>query len=1145
MEGIYMTRVETNLKKLLALVLCFVMAIGVLPLTADLFTTRADAADTVVNAANATQFNQAAANATGPVTIRLTADINANGAPIAPAEYAFTSGGRSFTKLSVPQGKTVTLDMNGHNILWVNYEKDDEWFLSHNFTSGAQNQDYMNGTFMGCIENRGNLTITGNGTIENLKIDLESACGTNRAFNQRICAVYNRDNGRLTVTNGVKIKTFMSYAEQSSDSAKGLNCSMYLAGIYQDENASVVSTGEISVGSFNALQIPTGAIASRWSAFGNTFSYGIYGGGITVNGGTINCESYTGGYWQASNCGEDCNYTSFTIGLFTPNKQIKVFNNARINCTSKIWASKGEDIKYKSITNGGGVAYATGVMYNQNPTDVPVIGPGVNINCTSRMLTQDGLSTAERAIAVPGLTNAIYNNFGAKPDGDKPNSLFTIAVPVAEVVQNHNNIDVHTAPGEAWMSSGSAPGNAHQKWWTDGGYLGVNTAQQADYQYVYPVSTRYMTENTYREWYNRKNASYLADCNDVLRCVHYHDTMSNLHALQNSQIKNGAPGTSSGQAIVCYRFMKGSNPVKVAFGKDNMGTMVIDHQLDLQPFASATSSAAQVINGVSQSATLYNNYIRKFAISPAINAKTITVSTSEFTQRDRDNPDPSQWTKDSFTSASSQSNSGATLSPNKVVVLFCDFNMINSTSSYITVKKPGTQFTTDRTTWKVSEPTITTNYTGRPIDESAFDLWFFNEGTQTRSRDDDERMTGLTLGTDYHIYYKPAGPSYPDSTYSETGPINPGTYTVKVVLDARTNFDVFDATNTKKQEQIFELIINATPADIHYNSGQFDLTYGETLGEVYQFVNWNQYFTIRQADAQGGTFAFNPDDAVKIYQASSTLQDARVHWTPPAGSSYSPMDFVVAVKVNPKNITVTCRDTYIRQGASNPKYKYVINGVIPDDEVKAETWKVSFLVNYQGQNRAYGRDIAVGDYVFTLNKVTGTGTSNYRFTNPQPGYLHVQAVNRYNVAPTLTITGKMQAEQTVTAVVGNTRYTDKNGLQKDGITMIGFQWYTVDEDGVFALIPGANSKSYKVKADDAGKYLGVAIYAVDLDESEDALKITNSNENLTINGDVTECITYDCPTMVTAKKLTFLQRLFDWIRRFIAAITGMVLGTAK
>ncbi len=105
---------------------------------------------------------------------------------------------------------------------------------------------------------------------------------------------------------------------------------------------------------------------------------------------------------------------------------------------------------------------------------------------------------------------------------------------------------------------------------------------------------------------------------------------------------------------------------------------------------------------------------------------------------------------------------------------------------------------------------------------------------------------------------------------------------------------------------------------------------------------------------------------------------------------------------------------------------------------------------------------------------------------------------------------------------------------------IKYQWYRIDEHGEYELIEDAVETSYTVLASDVGYTIYVVTYFDDTapyEYADTAAVDTIDNEIIGIIGSTIDAI--------QAIKLTFWQRLLNWIYRIIAAITGIRIGVTK
>lgn len=167
----------------------------------------------------------------------------------------------------------------------------------------------------------------------------------------------------------------------------------------------------------------------------------------------------------------------------------------------------------------------------------------------------------------------------------------------------------------------------------------------------------------------------------------------------------------------------------------------------------------------------------------------------------------------------------------------------------------------------------------------------------------------------------------------------------------------------------------------------------------------------------------------------------------------------------------------------------------------------------------------LGEYDTYTMIFTPTDSRNYNTKEAKIPFTVDKCVLNYVVG----VSGTPQSGQTLTAVT--------TGLPAKANEYIKYQWYRVD-NGVAVAIKGANDKSYVATDDDVGYSLYVMTY-FDLSsapyEFADSIELDSFEEGITgILGKVSDAI--------QEIKLTFWQRLLNWIRRIIEVLTGLKLS---
>lgn len=236
-------------------------------------------------------------------------------------------------------------------------------------------------------------------------------------------------------------------------------------------------------------------------------------------------------------------------------------------------------------------------------------------------------------------------------------------------------------------------------------------------------------------------------------------------------------------------------------------------------------------------------------------------------------------------------------------------------------------------------------------------------------------------------------------------------------------------------------------------------------------------------------------------------------------------------------------------GTKSENYELYItpaSGVLTVEIAKADVSGVIFPVDGQVE---FGYDLSyatfakngVGDGTFAYENARNTvpGSlglyTNYKviFTptdsrnyNSQEAYVSLEVV-KCVLDYVVGVAGTAQQDETLAVVF--------TGLPVHAQAYIQYQWYRVSSNNVEA-IPGATSSKYVATEEDVGYTLVVVTYV----NENDPYVLSDSANVETIDGEI-EGILGQTFEAIEELSLTFWQRLLNWIRRIIEALTGMTL----
>ncbi len=187
--------------------------------------------------------------------------------------------------LTVPLGRTVTLNMNNHNIT---RDYGDTWFM--NGDSGVA------GSVAYIINNKGDLTISspqdyatiGVNTLS-LNIDRTDMKATDSAYESThgIFAVI-RNSGTVTVGKGVSLSSYLNQHYKKADGGKSGTVFVYSVDIWSDEGAKTILESGSLLNAQGSGRATCSLDESGWSC---VFAYGVYGGDVEMRSSSITAHA--------------------------------------------------------------------------------------------------------------------------------------------------------------------------------------------------------------------------------------------------------------------------------------------------------------------------------------------------------------------------------------------------------------------------------------------------------------------------------------------------------------------------------------------------------------------------------------------------------------------------------------------------------------------------------------------------------------------------------------------------------------------------------------------------------------------------------------------------------------------------------------
>lgn len=318
--------------------------------------------------------------------ITLTADINLTG-------YGATY--HNAPRFTVPAGKTVELNLNGHSILWQEIHSGVGTGGGRGILASGNNDISNSGGYKYIlIDNAGTLNITGSGTlgidfqVTGITNDRNGSYNSSKYMHYAGVLTVIRNSGTLTIGSNVNVNANLVYEVDSTNRSAG-DIYVTLNGVYQ--TAGVVNaSGNFTI---NIRTRPNycDTLGYRSPGAGFSFAYGIYalGGVVNYNGASgkaIDIDVYTclmasGG---AATAYENCCLQLAAVGIFTSSPDSQIIG-ANIDCHIEYGDDYTDNL---SSTNpiGKSVNNATAVGVQYSCSEPPVVGSGTNITTSTQVL---------------------------------------------------------------------------------------------------------------------------------------------------------------------------------------------------------------------------------------------------------------------------------------------------------------------------------------------------------------------------------------------------------------------------------------------------------------------------------------------------------------------------------------------------------------------------------------------------------------------------------------------------------------------------------------------------------------------------------------------------------------------------------------
>ena len=831
---------------------------------------------------------------------------------------------------TIPSGVTVNLNMNGHTIAY-DKETTSESIYASSYTSGT----YASATYWGLIKNNGTLNITGTGTIRNKLVAYDRNDGERGDAPQKLAAIVN--TGTLSLASGVQVKAYLSDIEKEHEMH---DMFLYCVGIF-NMGGTVTTSASIECGSF-AASPNNGNVFGKHSSYLYSFVYGICGGTVTVNGGTINTQAIAGGNESSGTSPEGDHHEAFSIGVYSDKAKILGAPNITTKAVEYM-ARNGNDVW------GDSVSFACGVLYTLS--NYPVIGGGATIDAFYEHYKD------KTTITVPG-TNKSYSDCYSDDDCD---TYYRRSFAVA-----------------GFSKVGSMT-------------YGQNTSEQtrsADFfgnADLSAQSARYYGEEPYRA--DRTGYDYTTDATGIFKVSgskNSHET----HDSTSSKIANGAVSTS--QYVIVNRYyntqVSANNLVRASFKYDTNIAYTEPRLKNNTNFntglLSADASQNSLVNG---SGDPKNTYYYELNGATQLSVQAGSYYNKDFSTDSSGNLNTLANWSDAGQALTATGVTPQTGTTPRVTIIFVNYIIKKASDiNYVTASN-GVNITNQTAPGAGVEMT----YTGKTVVPGTdFQVKIFDKSSRTDVSN--VYTVNGTLGGVHQNGKTGVDYSYVDSNGNTVNglPKDAGVYNVTASVAADNTYASSNTYNRNGVTQSFQLTIR--PADITCDgiADSYNGTYGSVTGAATSATDGIvplYSFTAKGVNNERPAGTWTVDEQNTARNAGEYTSVA-VTFTPSGADAvnYNAFTKYVSVIVAKRAVTLTPEISELTYGDDPAAVSYSIafDTLAGADADKEEAWENNsdyrFLVN--GQWVAYYKGLPAGTYPVKIQTFAGADDANNVWT---------------------------------------------------------------------------------------------------------------------------------------------------------------------